>query len=105
MIRIEGQSGRLTLNDSWIEVGNWSIDANLPNKPVQNNWSGSFRIQEFDYRKVLALWASIQQIKAEFHEGNLKHSGNIMIVFPRDVKINSSSSNVVVHFSGIGELT
>jgi len=88
-----------------IEFGNWSIDENSPNKPGQNYRSGSFRIQEFDNRKVLALWASIQQIRAEFHENNLKHSGEIMIVFPRDVQINSSHSNIIVHFSGIGELT
>ena len=104
MTRIEGESGCLTLDDSYIEFGNWSIDANLPNKPDQNNWSGNFRIQESDYRKVLALWVSNQQIKAEFHENKLKHSGKITIVFPRDVQINSSPSNIIVHFSGMGEL-
>jgi hypothetical protein len=68
MTRIEGQGGRLTLDDSYIEFENWSIDENLPIKPGQNYWSGSFRIQEFDYRKILNLWVSNQQIKAEFHE-------------------------------------
>jgi hypothetical protein len=103
MTRIEGQSGRLTLNDSYLEFGNWSIDANLPNKPGQNYWSGSFRIQESDHNKVFDLWKSDKQIRAEFREDNLKHSGEIMIIFPRDVKINSSPSNFV-HFEGMGEL-
>jgi len=35
MNRIEGQNGRLTLDDSYIEFENWSIDENLPNKPGQ----------------------------------------------------------------------
>ena len=56
MTRIEGQGGRLNLDDSHIEFENWSIDENFPNKPGQNYWSGSFRIQEFDYRRILNLW-------------------------------------------------
>ena len=98
MTRIEGQSGRLTLNDSYIEFGNWSIDANLQNKPGQNYWSGSFRIQESDHGKVFTLFTSDQNIKAEFQESNLKHSGEIIIVkFP--------IPGTIVHFSGTGELT
>jgi hypothetical protein len=105
MTRIEGQGGRLTLDDSYIEFENWSIDDNLPNKPGQNDWSGSFRIQEFDYGKVLNLWLLNQLTKVEFRENNLVHSGKIRIVFPRDIQINSSPSNIIVHFSGMGELT
>jgi hypothetical protein len=111
MNRIEGQNGRLTLDDSYIEFENWSIDENLlikPGLPIKrgnNYWSGSFRIQESDYRKILNLWVSNQQIKAEFYENNLVHSGRIRIVFPRDVHINSSLSNIIVHFSGTRELT
>jgi hypothetical protein len=111
MTRIEGQRGRLTLDDSYIEFENWSIDENLlikPGLPIRrgnNYWAGSFGIQEFDYRKILNLWVSNQQARAEFHENNLVHSGKIRIVIPRDVRINSSLSNIIVYFSGMGELT
>ena len=97
MSRIAGQSGCLALNDSCVKFGKWSIDENLPNRPGQNYWSGSFRIQDSDHEKVFALFTSDQNIKAEFHENNLKHSGKIMIIkFP--------IPSTIVHFTGTGEL-
>jgi len=99
MSQIAGQNGRLTLNDSYVKFGNWYIDENIvgPNEPGLSDWSGNFRIQESDQGNIFALFTSGQRIKAEFHKGNLKHSGDIIII---KVLIPDN----IVRFTGTGEL-
>jgi len=99
MSRIAGQSGRLTLKDSYVEFENWNIDESVA------PWSGSFRIRDSDCGKVLAFYVSGQKIKAEFHEGNLKHSGEITIDGgPFNFSNPPGAALTVVRFSGAGGL-
>lgn len=89
-------NGRLILNDSYVNFGNWKIDANIvgPNEPGLSEWSGSFRVQKSDQGKIFNLSTSGQLIKAEFYESNRKHSGNIIIIDP----------GTIVHFKVTGML-
>jgi hypothetical protein len=68
-----GQSGRLILDNSYIEFGKWNIDENRK-KP-----GGNFRIQESDQGKIFGLTTLGQPIKAELYDGSLKHTRKIVI--------------------------
>ena len=93
---IGGESGSLTINDSCIRFENWNIKDNI------SDWSGSFKIQELDFKKLFAVYKSDQdqQIMAEFHKGIPKYGGKITIDgFQIDIP-----GFYIVRFSGINGL-
>jgi hypothetical protein len=95
MAQIIGQSGRLTLNDSYIKFENWNI---YVNNVGLIEWSGNFEIQKSDFFRVFPLVA--QQVNADFY-GNKNYNGEIII---NGAPCSPSDDPVVVHFRGTGEL-
>ena len=96
MAQIIGQSGRLTLNDSYIKFENWNIYAN---NVGLKEWFGSFEIQKSDFFRVFSLLA--QQVNADFY-GNENYNGEIII---DETPFGPSDDPVVVYFMVTGELT
>lgn len=92
MAQISGQSGRLTLSDSYVKFENWNIYADGGRLTER---SGSFEIQRSDYLfKVMPL-DILRPISADFFgNGNNNYNEEIIITEVPDI----TEDPVIVQF-------